>query len=142
MAEKTNNEHLPKTFFKGIRKSLYKGFFWIKTRQVMLCVAPFCHKTFSAYSGHSEYCVTCSIHAANNEVKQCVTWSLTRAWKNEKLSKRHRQKCSRSLLIWDRERVTRASIGKMLLFWMGPESFMGAGRLRETCDLYFNDLEW
>ena len=42
----------------------------------------------------------------------------------------------------DRERVTRASIGKMLLFWMGTESFMGAGRLRETCDLYFYDLEW
>ena len=42
----------------------------------------------------------------------------------------------------DRERVTRASIGKMLLFWMGTESFMGAGRLRETCDLYFYDPEW
>ena len=61
--------------------------------------------------------------------------------KIEKLSNRHRQKCSRSLLIRDRERVTRASIGKMLLFWTGPESFMGAGRLRETCELYFYDLE-
>ena len=62
--------------------------------------------------------------------------------KSEELSNRHPKVKSGRALLRDPEVLTRASTGKMLLFWMGTESFMGAGFLRENCDLYFYDLEW
>ena len=67
-------------------------------------------------------------------MRQVITY---KSMKNKRLSN---PKSGRALLR-DPEVLTRASTGKMLLFWMGIESFTGAGRLREICDLYFYDLE-